>query len=498
MTRPINIYSISRISDEASFNIVEKHHSQKTEIQKTQYHEIESLRILVNKLFQTGMKVSDFDGFFYGFKIPQIGKEFDLLKFSEKYCLNIELKSTSVPDEQILGQLIKNRHYLNHLGKRVVLYTVVTDTMTCYKLSMNNELVEVDLLEIKNRLLELALNFILEIDQLFRPSEYLVSPFDTPEKFVQGEYFLTHAQEQIKKNILNGVDKAFLGAYFHLTGKPGTGKTLLLYDLAKELSRNGKTLVIHCGKLSEGQNKIKEEINNLNIIAAEQLKVDEFDLSEYGFILVDESHRIYVSQFKKICASVCDNDQICIFSSDPGQILSSAEKRRNIVGRIKCLHLDGEFLLSERIRTNKELNSFIKYMRDLNNKPKEPTNYFNVQLNYANTTQEAQNILEYYRNEGYVFINYSKSNYRSSAYSAYEEDFDTHHVIGHEFDKVVILMDDSFFYDENGILSGVPHPNPDYLYPNLFYQGITRVREKLAIVVVDAQSLFEKIASIVI
>lgn len=51
------------------------------------------------------------------------------------------------------------------------------------------------------------------------------------------------------------------------------------------------------------------------------------------------------------------------------------------------------------------------------------------------------------------------------------EDFDTHHVIGQEFDKVVMLLDSSFYYDENGTLQGIPHPNPDYLYPNLFYQG---------------------------
>lgn len=119
MTKPINIYSISRIHTETSFNIVEKHHSQKESVQRTQYHEIESLRIFVNELFKNGMTVSDFDGFFYGFKIPQIGKEFDLLKFSDKYCLNIELKSTAVSEEQVLGQLIKNRHYLNHLGKRM-------------------------------------------------------------------------------------------------------------------------------------------------------------------------------------------------------------------------------------------------------------------------------------------------------------------------------------------------------------------------------------------
>ena len=59
-----------------------------------------------------------------------------------------------------------------------------------------------------------------------------------------------------------------------------------------------------------------------------------------------------------------------------------------------------------------------------------------------------------------------------------------------------MLMDASFFYSEDGELQGVPHPNPDYLYPNLFYQGITRVRERLAIIVVDNLELFSKIATI--
>ncbi len=61
---------------------------------------------------------------------------------------------------------------------------------------------------------------------------------------------------------------------------------------------------------------------------------------------------------------------------------------------------------------------------------------------------------------------------------------------------MLMVMDDSFYYDEDGVLQGVPHPNPDYLYPNLFYQGITRVREKIALVIVDSPQLFEKIASI--
>lgn len=497
MTRPINIYSISRIHDESAFRIVEKHHSQKEEEKRTQYHEIESLRIFVDNLICRGMEIKGLDGFFYGFCIPQIGKEFDLLKISDKHIINIELKSTSVDNGQILAQLSKNRYYLNHLGKRLVLYSIITDKMLCYKLSLNNELVEVDFEEIITSLKAVLNDYTTKIDNLFKASQYLVSPLNTPTKFIQGAYFLTQAQEQIKKELLKSIDATFLDARFHLTGKPGTGKTLLLYDIAKTLSKNASTIIIHCGKLVDGQIKIGNEIENLDVASAEQLKYDNFDLSKYRFILVDETHRIYENQFEKICISIKENSQICIFSSDPEQVLSSAEKRRDIVGKIKGSNIQKEFVLSEKIRTNKEINSFIINMRNLKHKPKIAMNYCNVQLNYANTTQEAQNILEYYRSKGFVFINYSKSNYETSPYAAYNEDFDTHHVIGQEFDRVVMLMDKSFYYNEEGCLQGIPHPNPDYLYPNLFYQGVTRVREELAIVVVKAPELFEKIISIV-
>ena len=166
--------------------------------------------------------------------------------------------------------------------------------------------------------------------------------------------------------------------------------------------------------------------------------------------------------------------------------------------KIEAIPPDGEYTLPKRIRTNKALQSFISNVMDLKHKSKAPMDYSSVALNYANTTQEAQLLLEYYRGKDYTFINYSKSFYSDSPYSAYEEDFDTHHVIGQEFDKVVMLLDQSFYYDDNDILQGVKHPTPDYLYPNLFYQGVTRVREQLALIVVDNEALFDKIVAIVV
>ena len=143
MTKPINIYSLSRIHKEETFNIVANHRSGDVNNHSVQYHEIESLRLLAEELIKYGLSLSELDGFFYSFHIPQIGKEFDLLKLSETTCLNIELKSASVSEEQICKQLVKNCHYLNQLNKRLVLYSVVTDTMTCYELSEDDKLLPV-------------------------------------------------------------------------------------------------------------------------------------------------------------------------------------------------------------------------------------------------------------------------------------------------------------------------------------------------------------------
>lgn len=74
MTRAINLYSLSRIHEEAPFNALDKHMSQKETLPRTKSHEIESLRFLTDQLLRCGVSLREVDGFFYGFNIPQIGK----------------------------------------------------------------------------------------------------------------------------------------------------------------------------------------------------------------------------------------------------------------------------------------------------------------------------------------------------------------------------------------------------------------------------------------
>ena len=91
MTRPVNLYLLSRITDETSYSRVEKHASGKDEQKRTQAHEIFSLRKLVKALLFCGITIEELDGFFVSYHIPQIGKEFDLLKLYNKHMFEVNL-----------------------------------------------------------------------------------------------------------------------------------------------------------------------------------------------------------------------------------------------------------------------------------------------------------------------------------------------------------------------------------------------------------------------
>lgn len=84
----------------------------------------------------------------------------------------------------------------------------------------------------------------------------------------------------------------------------------------------------------------------------------------------------------------------------------------------------------------------------------------------------------------------------SNSIDHYSGFVNSHQVIGQEFDNVMILIDNNFRYCSEGDLEAKEHPNPDYLFPRLFYQNISRTREKLRIVVIDNEEIFENLLKI--
>ena len=64
----------------------------------------------------------------------------------------------------------------------------------------------------------------------------------------------------------------------------------------------------------------------------------------------------------------------------------------------------------------------------------------------------------------------------------------THKVIGQEFDNVLMILNSFFEYDGNRLKSR-EHPNPDYIFVQLLYQGLTRTRNKLKLIVTKKELL---------
>lgn len=79
----------------------------------------------------------------------------------------------------------QNRYYLSHIAKKVYSFTYVkeNDTLTLYtydaqlRKSSFDELIE-SLAEVPNPITQ-------GIEQYFRPKDYLISPLNTPEKFLK-------------------------------------------------------------------------------------------------------------------------------------------------------------------------------------------------------------------------------------------------------------------------------------------------------------------------
>lgn len=494
--RAINLYTISREIDDELRPLYERSLSNREDILKVHKEEIEIIKIIVNNLIFSKAEKYSYENWFYSFSIPQIGKEFDLLKISvDNEIINVELKSQEVSLEKIEKQLVQNRYYLSHVASKIFSFTCMRcndNTVKIYKYDGDRlqESSMGELMQYINIITEAKDN---QIESMFRPKDYLISPLNTPEKFLTGKYYLNNQQEQIKKSIIDSIMKN--NCLFGIKGSAGTGKTLLLYDIAKTLSESVKVGIIHCGLLNEGHKYLDSHLTNISVIDAKS--ISEEWLSSNQIICVDETQRLYKSSLDLILQVFSDGRVWgCIFSYDSAQALSKTEVRRNNAKRLNELEGFKEEKLTERIRTNKEIYSFIRNMMRLYDRPHEKRHYNNIEILYANDVSEADKITQFYRNNGYTFITFTPSQYVSNSIDHYAQFVNSHQVIGQEFDKVILVLDNNFRYSEKGELEGKEHPNPDYLFPRLFYQNISRTREKLCLVILNNPDMFEKLLKI--
>lgn len=490
-----NLYLLTRNKNKDFYTQYENVLSGRSEVLKIKEHEFDNLIHLVDRLWEKGVTVSELEGFYYGYTIRQIGKEFDLLKLTDNQAvLNIELKSQHVSEEKIRKQLLKNKYYLSCIAPTLYLFTFVDETGLLYTLE-EEELRLCDFDELIRILRDFKVFEKGEIDSLFSAKDYLISPLNMPEKFVKNRYFLTQQQETIKNEILSEIISGEKVIYWGITGTAGTGKTLLLYDMAKSCAVCGRCCIVHSGLLSDGHALLNVLLDNIDIVA--ECEILHEDLKNYSFLFVDEAQRMSAEKLADIVAITERHRIPCVFSYDYFQTLSKTEQRRNIPGKLKQLTGFQERKLSGRIRSNEEMSSFIRALLDLSDVGGKFYRYDSVDVAFAADIEEAKHIVQYFANEKqYTFIEYGKSGEQSELLDICKNGFCTEDVIGQEFERVVITLDDKFRYNKEGKLQGKNHPNPDYIYDRLFFQAVSRTREKLCIVVIGNQELFESIVGI--
>lgn len=452
--------------------------------------EIEDLQSLTLSLYEHSNLKYIFDDFYLGYKIPQISKEFDLLRFSSDSVINIELKSQSTSDK-IKKQLFRNSYYLSGVREKVQNFAYISETNEIYWLNKGEvEKVEIAFL-FKSLGRQKSTSHSNNPDEIFNPSDYLVSPFNSTDKFLKDQYFLTGQQESIKKKIIENINKSHNAGYYSITGSAGTGKTLLVYDIAKELRREKNIIIIHCGYLNRGQHLLNE--NGWKII--EIRNINSYNLTEFDIIFIDEVQRIYPKQLDAIVKTVSSSNSFCIFSYDKLQTLSRTELLNDIDNKINAIPAIVKNNLSEKIRTNKEIATFIK---TIFNSKREViiNNAGNIDFVYFSNNDDAKDYIISSDKTNWETLRFTSSQYNKEHHDKYSDEYcqNSHRVIGQEFDNVAVVIDSLFSYNEEGNLTYSGRVYYDAV--KMLFQNITRTRKKLRLIIINNPTILKRCMSI--
>ena len=465
-------------------------------------HEIRTAESFYSTMIQQGCSMEAFDGFFIGYVINQISKEFDLLRFGTSDVINIELKSELKQSKEqnkakILTQMRMNYYYLKFLERSITIFTYVEKDGYYQYDSNTDSVVSVTANDLAGVLMTQMVDYKVDPDKEFVPSNYLISPFNKTEAFMNGAYFLTSAQQKIKQQFHDELgEKPF--KFFCLSANAGTGKTLLLYDLAKEMIGHGKNVfIIHCGILNEGHIKLRESYGwNIKPVKLLPISKDDLDLDAIDCIFVDESQRIRSLQLNALIQKAKACQIPVIFSYDPKQYLRTGDTL-DIAEYLENNYPDipvSPKKLTNKIRTNKALASFINNLLSIG-KSSDNLDYDDITIEYASSLEWLKAYIETLKAKGWVPITYTTSQYDPDPYENIHQicDRTAHSVIGQEFSKVVFVMDNNFAYGTDDKLYA---RKSYYDAKGMLYQIATRVVDELKIIVLDNPDLYAKLLNI--
>ena len=548
--KPINIYELTRIRDLTDIQKLERQLSDRREYLKVKKWEFESLCVFMNRLEEKDIHSRSYN-FYYSFVLPKLGKEFDLLRISDDCIINIELKSEAVSESAIKKQLMQNRYYLSMLEKPIYSYTYISNKNRLVRLSNTDKIVDTEWDILVDNLSRQDDIYDGNIEELFKEDKYIISPLTDPDRFLRKDYFLTSQQKDIENKILLHLkDNQYSVQGF--SGSPGTGKSLLLYDIAMKLSNKDYVCLLHLGEapleLVKLNSRLKRvdfwcvnvEMDTVNYVGEnalvenavpvndavekavvenavpvndavekavvennaengilnngkgggciEEIDVDEIDLDKYSVICIDEAHRITKDILTRICTKAYSAKIPVIFSYATESVLLGTQKAELGSALIESIDSFEKYQLTNRIRVNSEISSFVHSII-APNQHIHRDKYPSINIAYANSIKEAMVIINNYNLKGYTYI-YDRRlhNEISSCQSV-----DVKSAVCKEFERVIMLIDESFYYNDSNLLVASNDSNETNTKIRCLYHGLSRAKEKVALVILDNMEVFERI-----
>ena len=488
--KPINIYTLTRINNKSSLRALERHMSGRNHYLNIKEWEIIGIRKLIDILVLNDSNAINYK-FYYSFQLPKLGKEFDLLMITSENVINIEIKSNNVSDNAIRKQLLQNRHYLTTLGRTIYSYTYISEQDRLVRLTNTEKLIDTDFINLNNDLKKCPEIYDGDIAELFKEDKFLISPLTDPERFLKKEYFLTSQQRDIENRILRKIAENPC-CHVGFTGLPGTGKTILLYDIALKLSKNNKICVLHFGSGPKELELIDLRLKRIDFYSCNFIDFNEVNLEDYHAILVDEGHRINKEYLKLIYNTSVSKKIPLIFSYDREEEIAPSEIQNTGNHLIESIPDLTKYRLTNRIRVNSELSAFIGSLM-MPARHKYHMEFSSVNLAYANNKTEAANLICNFISNGFTYIR----DLQIDNFTLFSSNIlNVEEATCKELSNVVMLIDKSVYYNEAGMLvSNIKIKDKDSSVRNLFH-GLSRAKNKLALVIMENEALFNSVLDI--
>lgn len=382
------------------------------------------------------------------------------------------------------------------------------------RLTHHDHIVDADWERLCEDLQKEGTNYEGNIEDLFRAELYLISPITDPVRFLKKEYFLTSQQRDIEKKILRDIYAKQSGCFW-FSGIPGTGKTLLLYDIAMKLSVRHRICMVHCEENGEKWRILHERLQRIDFLADEQIRIEkksgsqnsgqdkgpdssrdydqkkqfnyeerkagtQIPLEKYRGILVDEAHLLSKDKIERLLE--LSKEQPVIFSSDSEDVISSEEMDKENIKKLENQTDIKVFRLTNRIRTNAELSTFIQNMMHLPPRMNS-RGYPHIFVVYANDDVEAENLLSDYIKQGYQWVEIEESERQ-------EAQADLKMQAVRDMDKIVLLLDERYYYDEEGYLRAACFMKNGSSYVRKIFHRLNHAKESIALVVKKNEKVY--------